>query len=124
MVSYGMRPDNVSFSDHIVLNVGGVRFETLRSTLCKYPDSMLAAKFSGRHAKALPLDKSGVPFLDRDPVLFAVTLQFLRQGKLHPSHSRGLCLVYIYLHFCARLDRNMLCCPDSKGWTPVTCDRC
>ena len=74
--------DPVNPSDVIVIDVGGVRFKTLRSTLCKYDDSMLAAMFSGRHAKPLPVDKDGVYFLDRDPVLFGVILQYLRQGIL------------------------------------------
>ena len=77
----------ISGSDHIVLNVGGVRFETLRSTLCKYNDSMLAAMFSGRHAKPLPMDQDGIYFLDRDPVLFRIVLLFLRQ--VVPSCARG-----------------------------------
>lgn len=72
--------DRARPSDHIVLNVGGVRFEMLRNTLTKYPDSMLAAMFSGRHAKPLPIDKDGVCFLDRSPMLFAVIVEYLRQS--------------------------------------------
>ena len=78
----GTAADAASPSDHIVLNLGGVRFETLRSTLCKYDDSMLAAMFSGRHAKPLPIGKDGVCFLDRSPVLFAIILEYLRQGTV------------------------------------------
>ncbi len=33
----------------VPLSVGGRRFLTRRSTLCKYEESMLAAMFSGRH---------------------------------------------------------------------------
>ena len=41
----------------VPINVGGHRFMTRRSTLCKYEDSMLAAMFSGRHE--LDKDKNG-----------------------------------------------------------------
>ena len=61
------------------LNVGGVRFSTTLGTLRKYPDSFLGAMFSDRHGN-LQSDESGTIWIDRDPVLFGVILQFLRQG--------------------------------------------
>ncbi|XP_060084737.1 uncharacterized protein LOC132564004 [Ylistrum balloti] len=39
----------IQFPSVIPLNVGGVKYVTRLSTLSKYPDSMLAALFSGRH---------------------------------------------------------------------------
>ena len=61
------------------LNVGGVRFSTTLGTLRKYPDSFLGAMFSSRHR--LECDARGDVFIDRDPVLLGVILQFLRQGN-------------------------------------------
>ena len=68
-------------NDTIVpLSVGGVRFVTTLGTLRKYPDSFLGAMFSGRHSN-LARDETGAVFLDRDPMLFGIVLQFLRYGK-------------------------------------------
>lgn len=36
-------------SNVVELCVGGANFTTYKTVLCKYPDSMLAALFSGRH---------------------------------------------------------------------------
>ena len=67
-------------NDTIVpLNVGGLGFMTTLGTLRKYPDSFLGAMFSGRHSN-LKRDETGAVFLDRDPMLFGIVLQFLRQG--------------------------------------------
>ena len=41
------------------LNVGGTKFETSRSTLTRYPDSMLGVMFSGREGIQVPLDDEG-----------------------------------------------------------------
>lgn len=60
----------------VELNVGGTIFQTFRSTLVKFPDSMIAAMFSGRHP--LARDKEGRPFLDRNPELFVYVLEYLR----------------------------------------------
>ena len=35
--------------DVITLDVGGTIYKTTRTTLTRYPDSMLGAMFSGRH---------------------------------------------------------------------------
>lgn len=86
------------------LNVGGRIFSTTRATLCRVPDSMLAAMF--RYMRALVallatadqltliersedsamepshLDESGAYLLDLDPDYFAPILNFLRFDKL------------------------------------------
>eukprot|EP01116_Phalansterium_solitarium_P011655 TRINITY_DN273_c1_g1_i1.p1 TRINITY_DN273_c1_g1~~TRINITY_DN273_c1_g1_i1.p1 ORF type:complete len:527 (-),score=173.97 TRINITY_DN273_c1_g1_i1:32-1612(-) len=61
------------------LNVGGVHYVTTRSTLSKYPDSMLGALFSGRFQ--LQLDDEGRVFIDRDGDVFGAVLSFLRVGR-------------------------------------------
>ncbi|KAH7815673.1 putative BTB/POZ domain-containing protein KCTD7/14 [Monocercomonoides exilis] len=62
----------------ILLNVGGKNFSTLRSTLTRYEDSMLSAMFSGRHH--LGKDNDDRIFIDRDPDIFSMILEFLRTG--------------------------------------------
>jgi hypothetical protein len=64
--------------DEIVeLNVGGKHFTTARSTLCRFEGSVLASMFSGRWK--LPIDSKGRYFIDRNPKIFAVVLDFLRE---------------------------------------------
>ncbi|XP_071118482.1 uncharacterized protein [Haliotis cracherodii] len=64
------------------INVGGRHLTTSLSTLTKYPDSMLAAMFSGRHPVAK--DKDGRYFIDVDGDVFVHILNFLRFGKMPP----------------------------------------
>ena len=66
----------------IPLNVGGVRYMTRLSTLKKYPDSMLAALFSGRYQ--VDKDADGNFFLDSNGMLFGYLLEFLRNGLVPP----------------------------------------
>lgn len=63
-------------SSVVSLNVGGVYFTTLRSTLLKYQNSMLAAMFSGRHE--MQVDSRGASFIDRNGTYFGYILEFLR----------------------------------------------
>jgi hypothetical protein len=57
-------------NDQIKLNVGGVGVAVKRSVLTLFPDSKLAALFSGRWDKKLLRDKKNRIFLDVDPVCF------------------------------------------------------
>lgn len=62
------------------INVGGqATITTTRTTLMKYPNSVLAALFSGRHR--IPYYQGQV-FIDRDPVPFCHMINFLRTGKV------------------------------------------
>jgi hypothetical protein len=65
--------------DVIQLNVGGKLFTTTRATLCTVADSPLAAMVLRWE---LPRDQDGVPFLDRDPAVFEIILQCLRNPGL------------------------------------------
>ncbi|XP_033103822.1 BTB/POZ domain-containing protein KCTD6-like [Anneissia japonica] len=62
------------------LNVGGCIYTTSRSTLTRYPDSMLGSMFSDR----LPtnVDDGNRYIIDRDGPTFRHILNFLRQSKL------------------------------------------
>ena len=64
----------------LTLNVGGQgSLTTAKRTLMKYPDSALAAMFSGRHALQL---HHGQLFIDRNYRPFARLVSFLRTGRL------------------------------------------
>ena len=72
----------------ISLNVGGTSFATTRQTLMKYPDSLLAKICSTDVHVAK--DSNGAYFIDRDPELFRLILNYLRTGylrKLPPNHN-------------------------------------
>lgn len=51
--------EGVASDMRVVLNVGGRRFETLTSTLCKYPHSLLGTMFDPRNAALLKPDERG-----------------------------------------------------------------
>mgnify|MGYP006079351461 CR=1 FL=1 len=81
----GVEENLAHFKERVKLNVGGTKFETTLSTLTRYPDSLLAALFSGRH-KVLPCD-DGYVFIDRDGTHFQTILNCLRSGKLSVPSS-------------------------------------
>ena len=60
------------------INVGGKACTTALSTLCKYPDSLLAALFS-THRQKLNSDQNGCVFLDRNGMTFTHLLDWLRR---------------------------------------------
>ena len=68
--------------ERVVLNVGGTRFETFKTTLLKFPDSLLGTMLSARNSSLLKLDEHKELFFDRDPQAFACILNFYRTGKL------------------------------------------
>jgi hypothetical protein len=65
-------------SDRVKFNVGGQIFETTRSTLLKYPDSVLATHI----APPWQPDAEGIYFFDRDPNVFTALLGFYRSNIL------------------------------------------
>lgn len=85
---------NVAAQTMVEINVGGVVFETSRSTLTQQPGSLLEGLVSGRHQVAR--DKNGRIFLDRDAELFRTLLHFLRDPSNPPcprdsTESQTLC---------------------------------
>ena len=71
-----------SDSDYIDLNVGGRRFTTTRSTLCRISDSMLARMFEEGSQFRLARDGQNAVLIDRDGSYFAPLLNYLRHGEL------------------------------------------
>uniref|UniRef100_A0A3Q2E8T6 A-type voltage-gated potassium channel KCND1 n=1 Tax=Cyprinodon variegatus TaxID=28743 RepID=A0A3Q2E8T6_CYPVA len=77
--------DNTSRSDEILyVNVSGVRFQTWKNTLDRYPDTLL-----GSSEKEFFFNEDTQEyFFDRDPEMFRHILNFYRTGKLHyPRHE-------------------------------------
>ncbi|XP_037045499.1 BTB/POZ domain-containing protein KCTD3 [Bradysia coprophila] len=62
--------------DIVNLNVGGTKFSTSRQTLTWIPDTFFTALLSGRISSLR--DDTGAIFIDRDPHLFSVILNYLR----------------------------------------------
>ena len=60
----------------IKLDIGGQLFTTTLTTLTRFPETMLGAMFSGRHA--LTKNEAGAHFIDRDGRHFHEILNFLR----------------------------------------------
>ncbi|CAG8586918.1 3157_t:CDS:2 [Ambispora gerdemannii] len=67
--------------ERIILNVGGTKYETYRSTLTAYPDTFLGTMFQDRNKELLHPDGNEY-FIDRDGYVFRYILQFYRTGKI------------------------------------------
>jgi uncharacterized protein YjbI with pentapeptide repeats len=65
---------------HVVLNVGGVRFETTVNTLCSFSDSFFAKMFGGGYDTRTEPD--GSYFIDRSGEHFGQVLNFMRTHRL------------------------------------------
>eukprot|EP01117_Protostelium_nocturnum_P016738 TRINITY_DN6691_c0_g1_i1.p1 TRINITY_DN6691_c0_g1~~TRINITY_DN6691_c0_g1_i1.p1 ORF type:complete len:344 (-),score=119.09 TRINITY_DN6691_c0_g1_i1:412-1443(-) len=74
-------------SERVVLNIGGVRFETCTSTLLRYPESLLGVMFHERNTSMRKADAKGEYFFDRSPLAFEAILNFYRMGRLFPPSN-------------------------------------
>ena len=63
----------------IKLDIGGHSFTTTLTTLTRFPESMIGAMFSGRHA--LTKNDAGAHFIDRDGTHFREILNYLRNPE-------------------------------------------
>ncbi|CAG8455181.1 13396_t:CDS:2 [Acaulospora morrowiae] len=66
----------------IILNVGGVKYETRRSTLTAHPSTLLGTMFQQRNQTMLHPTNGNEYFIDRDGKLFRYVLQFYRTNKV------------------------------------------
>ncbi|CAG8555929.1 1047_t:CDS:2 [Ambispora leptoticha] len=74
--------------ERIILNVGGVKYETYRSTLTTYPDTLLGTMFQKRNNELLRPTNGNEYFFDRDGQVFRYIMQFYRTGEfLWPEQS-------------------------------------
>lgn len=75
--------------DRIILNVGGIRHETFKSTLRNFPDTRLAWITQRDNFTDYDPEKNEY-FFDRHPGVFQQIINFYRTGKLHcPSDVCG-----------------------------------
>jgi len=66
-------------TDILQLNVGGsTSISVRRSTLTQFPDTLLAATFSGRWDESMEKDRDGNIFIDQDPENFLLLVNYLR----------------------------------------------
>ncbi|XP_043944670.1 potassium voltage-gated channel subfamily D member 2 [Protopterus annectens] len=70
----------------IILNVSGVKFQTWRNTLERYPDTLLGSTEKDFFYN----EETSEYFFDRDPDIFRNILNFYRTGKLH--YPRNECI--------------------------------
>ncbi|CAG8455091.1 13392_t:CDS:2 [Acaulospora morrowiae] len=76
--------NDLAARDKIVINVGGIKYETYRSTLTSYPNTLLGSIFSCDDNRNPFLDPAHENefFIDRDGHLFHYIMQFYRTGKV------------------------------------------
>ncbi|XP_058058486.1 SH3KBP1-binding protein 1 [Anopheles bellator] len=74
----------MAYSNHIGdivhLNVGGTRFSTSRQTLTWVPDTFFTSLLNGRISSLR--DETDAIFIDRDPKLFSLILNYLRTKEI------------------------------------------
>jgi hypothetical protein len=73
---------------HVVLNIGGYRYETSVQTLRRLRGIFFDAYFSGRYAQDVCAD--GSIFIDRDGEHFGQVLQYLRDGVVSVAEQDAL----------------------------------
>ncbi|KAJ1627163.1 BTB/POZ protein [Pavlovales sp. CCMP2436] len=84
--------------EHVRLNVGGVRYETTRTTLTQYAGSYFSAMFGGLHPAAE--DEDGCVFIDRDGNSFRHVLNYMRTGSVSlPQHRDDAKAVLVELAY-------------------------
>lgn len=76
-----------TFQPKVKLDVGGFKFTTSLTTLRRFPDTMIGAMFSGRHA--MHLDEGGYHFIDRDGTHFGHILNYLRSPETFDCELTG-----------------------------------
>jgi len=102
-----------SATEIIHLNVGGRRFSTSRQTLTQVQDTFFTGLLSGRIQTTK--DETGAIFIDRDPDLFRLILNYLRNRSLsfenvnfkelrHEAEFYGISPLVKKLSLCADLD--------------------
>ncbi|CAG8553093.1 1214_t:CDS:2 [Ambispora leptoticha] len=73
---------NANRSDRIVLNIGGVKYETFRSTLTAYPDTLLGTMFQDRNRELQHATNKNEYFFDRNGRAFHYIMEFYRNGEI------------------------------------------
>ncbi|CAI2174152.1 8409_t:CDS:2 [Funneliformis geosporum] len=66
----------------IILNVGGIKYETYASTLTSHPDTLLGTMFQDKNRALLHPQAENTYFFDRNGYAFRYIMEFYRTGKL------------------------------------------
>ncbi|CAG8434807.1 4190_t:CDS:2 [Scutellospora calospora] len=74
--------DRINSNERIILNVGGIKYETYRSTLTAHPETLLGTMFQERNQSLLHPTNNNEYFFDRDGHLFRYIMQFYRTGEI------------------------------------------
>ena len=83
-------PAKVIQPNKVIINVGGTRFETYKSTLRNIADTRLAWLTESKADNPDYDPVTGEYFFDRHPTMFLMILNYYRTGKLHtPSDVCG-----------------------------------
>ena len=79
---------NLKRKDKIVINVGGQKHLTYRSTLRNIPDTRLSWLADGSAIHSTDYDReTGEFYFDRHPTVFSHILNYYRTGKLHVPYD-------------------------------------
>mmetsp|Transcript_27126 Transcript_27126/g.23998 ORF Transcript_27126/g.23998 Transcript_27126/m.23998 type:complete len:137 (+) Transcript_27126:133-543(+) len=76
------------------INVGGRIYTTTFETLTSVPGSRLSEWFKTKDC--LPKDENNIPFIDRDPDLFAPLLDYLRSDELPENMTDRLSKEFLF----------------------------
>ncbi|CAG8827480.1 14466_t:CDS:2, partial [Racocetra persica] len=71
----------------VILNVVGVKYETYRSTLTKYPETLLGVMFSSRNEELLHPTNENEYFFDRNGDAFRYIMSFYRTANITVNES-------------------------------------
>ncbi|CAJ0905558.1 9225_t:CDS:2 [Entrophospora sp. SA101] len=72
----GETSTNLLRDERIILNVGGIKYETCRSTLTAYPETLLGTMFHQRNREMLHPTNGNEYFIDRNGYAFYYILEF------------------------------------------------
>nr|CAG8478031.1 2348_t:CDS:2 [Entrophospora candida] len=70
-------------NERVILNVGGLKYETYRSTLKKYPDTLLGMLFQDKNKQFLEAMNGNEYFIDRNGYAFRYILEYYRNGEIY-----------------------------------------
>ncbi|CAH1762965.1 924_t:CDS:2 [Entrophospora sp. SA101] len=101
--------------ERIILNVGGIKYETYRSTLTKYPETMLGTMFKESNQSLLHPVKSNEYHIDRNGRLFFFILQFYRTGRIPDIEKAKFSLPITKKELEAELDYFMIPRPKQSS---------
>ncbi|XP_050674971.1 BTB/POZ domain-containing protein KCTD3 [Leptidea sinapis] len=105
-----------NYQEIVNLNVGGTKFSTSWHTLTWIPDTFFTALLSGRIPTVT--DESGAIFIDRDPIQFALILNYLRTRDIDLNNVNIRSLRHECDYFgITPLSRRLALCDDANHST-------